>query len=316
MIKTVTASRQMRNRKDRYPIQCIKRHWQLYLIFSVPLFFVLLFSYGPMYGLIIAFKNYVVTDGVFGSEWVGLRNFKDFLYSHQFPRLIKNTLGISLYSLLAGFPIPIVFAVMLNECINERFKKTVQMVSYAPYFISTVVMVSMVLMFLGPRSGIVNSIVELLGGQRTDYMAHPEYFKSIYVWSGVWQGTGYNSVIYIAALSGIDQSLYEAAKIDGASKIQKIWHIDIPGIIPTIVILLILNFGSIMSVGYEKVLLMQNPANMSSSDVISTYVYRLGLEKAQYSFSTAVSMFNSVVNAILLVIVNQISRKVGETSLW
>ena len=319
MSKQITirpSSLQTRKKKSCYPVKCIKRHWQLYLIFIVPLFLVLLFSYGPMYGLIIAFKNYVVTDGIFGSEWVGLKHFDDFLRSHQFPRLLKNTLGISIYSLLAGFPIPILFAIMLNECINIKLKETIQMVSYAPYFISTVVMVSMVLMFLGPRSGIINSIVELLGGERIDYMAQPGYFKSIYVWSGIWQGMGYSSVIYIASLSGIDQCLYEAAIIDGANKLQKIWHIDIPGITPTIVILLILNFGSIMSVGYEKVLLMQTPANMSASDVISTYVYRLGLEKAQYSFSAAVGMFNSVVNAILLVTVNQISRKVGETSLW
>ena len=209
-----------------------------------------------------------------------------------------------------------ILALMLNECGNSKFKKTVQMITYAPHFISTVVMVSILLMFLAPRSGFINNVIALFGGERVDFIAKPEYFKSLYVWSGVWQNMGYSSIIYIAALAGIDPELHEAAVVDGASKLRRIWHIDIPGILPTVIILLILDCGKLMNVGYEKVLLMQNSLNMSASDIISTFVYRMGLEQAQYSFSTAVGLFNSVINTILLVLVNQIARKCSETSLF
>lgn len=293
-----------------------KRHWQLYLIMLPPLLIILIFHYGPMVGLQIAFKEFNVVGGIWNSPWVGLKHFKEFITSYQFPRLIKNTLGISLYSLIAGFPVPILLAIMINECTNTKFKKAVQLITYAPHFISTVVMVSVVLMLLAPRAGMINNIVALLGGERIDFIAKPEYFKSIYVWSGIWQSMGYNSIIYIAALSGIDPSLYEAATVDGASKLQRIFNIDIPGILPTIIILLIMQCGRLMNVGHEKVLLMQNNLNMSSSDIISTYVYRIGLENARYSFSAAVGMFNSIINTFLLILVNTISRKVSETSLW
>ncbi|MCI8622707.1 MAG: sugar ABC transporter permease [Provencibacterium sp.] len=294
----------------------IKRHWQLYLIFLVPLAVVLIFSYGPMYGLQIAFKDFMASKGIVGSPWVGLKHFRSFITSYQFPRLLGNTLGISIYSLLAGFPIPVLLALMINECGNAKFKKSVQMVSYAPHFISTVIMVSILLMFLSPRSGFINNVVALFGGERIDFIAKPEYFKSLYVWSGIWQNMGYSSIIYIAALAGIDPALHEAAVVDGASKLRRIWHIDIPGILPTVIIMLILDCGKLMNVGYEKVLLMQNSLNMSSSDIISTFVYRMGLEQAQYSFSTAVGLFNSVINTVLLVAVNQVARKCSETSLF
>ncbi len=293
-----------------------KRHWQLYLIMLPPLLIILIFHYGPMVGLQIAFKEFNVVGGIWNSPWVGLKHFKEFITSYQFPRLIKNTLGISLYSLIAGFPVPILLAIMINECTNTKFKKAVQLITYAPHFISTVVMVSVVLMLLAPRAGMINNMIALFGGERIDFIAKPEYFKSIYVWSGIWQSMGYNSIIYIAALSGIDPSLYEAATVDGASKLQRIFNIDIPGILPTIIILLIMQCGRLMNVGHEKVLLMQNNLNMSSSDIISTYVYRIGLENARYSFSAAVGMFNSIINTFLLILVNTISRKVSETSLW
>jgi putative aldouronate transport system permease protein len=269
-----------------------------------------------MYGIQIAFKNYRVRDGFWGSPWVGLQHFRTFFSNFQIKRFLLNTLEISAYSLLAGFPIPILLAILVNECTSRPFKKTVQMVTFAPFFISTVVMVSMILMFLGFYGGPINNLLAYLRKERIDFMAKPELFKSIYVWTGIWQGAGYSSVIYIAALASIDPTLYEAAIIDGASKFQRIIHIDLPGITPTIIILLLLSCGSLMSVGFEKIYLMQNQLNMSTSDVISTYVYRMGLENAQYSFSTAVGLFNSVINTILLVTVNQIARKVGETSLW
>ena len=306
----------MKQQRRRHRIRCVKRHWQLYFIFLLPLLSVIIFSYMPMYGLQIAFKNYVVTDGIWGSRWVGLEHFTAFFTSHQFPRLMRNTIGISLYSLIAGFPVPIFFAILINECVFTKFKKGVQMVSYAPHFISTVVMVSMVIMFLNPRNGLIGRALAEFTGQRIDYMASAPHFWHIFVWSGIWQGMGFSAVIYIAALSGVDSSLHEAAKVDGAIKLQKIWHIDLPCIAPTIVILLILNFGSIMNVGFERVFLMQNQLNLSNSDVISTYVYRMGLERAQYSFSASVGLFNSVINAGMLLLVNQIAKKLGETSLW
>lgn len=294
----------------------IKKNWQLYAIIALPVLIILIFSYGPMYGLQIAFKDFMPTKGIAGSEWVGLKHFKTFVTSYQFGRLIKNTLCISLYSLIANFPAAIILAVAVNECKCKWYKKTVQMITYAPHFISTVVMAGIVLMVLSPYSGIVNNIIQMFGGERIDFMAKPEYFKNIYVWSGVWQTMGFSSIIYISALAGIDPTLHEAAVVDGASRWQRIWNVDLPGIAPTIIIMLIMNCGHIMTVGHEKILLLQNSVNMSSSDVISTYVYRMGLENAQYSFSTAVGLFNAVINCAMLLLVNKIANKVSETSLW
>lgn len=302
--------------RGRTPLQKIARHWQLYVVVFLPVLYILIFKYWPMYGAQIGFRDYEVTKGITGSTWVGLKNFENFFKSPQFWRLIKNTVGISIYSLIAGFPMPILLALALNEVGSKYFSKTVQMVTYAPYFISTVVMVSMIIQFLSPSVGLIPHLLQSTGIDTQNILGTPQYFKSIYVWTGIWQYTGYSSVIYIAALTSIDQSLVEASIVDGASKFQRILHINLPGIMPTAVILLIMNVGQAMNVGFEKVFLMQNPLNMSTSDVIATYVYRIGLIGSQYSFTTAVSLFNSVVNLILIVGVNQIAKKLGETSLW
>ncbi len=294
----------------------IRKHYQLYLMSIPTLVFFIIFLYFPMYGVQIAFKNYMPSKSIWGSSWVGFEHFLRFFRSYNFIGLLKNTLGLSIYQLAANFPLPIILALMLNEVRNKTFRKSVQMVTYAPHFISTVVLVGMLTVFLSPQSGIVNQAIKMLGGEPVAFLSKPEYFKTIYVLSGLWQSAGWNSIIYIAALSGIDPQLHEAATVDGASKVKRIWHIDIPGIMPTMIIMLIMNTGSIMNIGFEKVFLMQNDLNIVSSDVISTYVYRVGLVGGEYSFSAAVGLFNSVVNCILLVTVNAISRRVSETSLW
>ena len=293
----------------------IKKHWQLYLILLPPIIYLVIFKYIPMYGVQIAFRQYNPIDGIMGSTWVGFKQFEAFFKSYQFNRLFFNTLGISLYSIIVSFPIPIILALSLNECRSKFFSKTVQMVTYAPYFISTVILVAILNQLLSPN-GLLNNILIMLNMKTINIMGIPSMFKSVYVWSGIWQATGYSAVIYLAALSGVNSELYEAARLDGASTLQKIIYIDIPGIMPTAVVLLILSSASILNVGYEKIFLMQNPLNMANSDVISTYVYRTGLLSAQYSYSAAVGLFNSVVSFILLVVVNQISRKVSENSLW
>jgi len=294
----------------------IIKNYELY-IFILPAFlYFIIFHYAPMYGVQIAFKDYIATKGIMKSPWVGFKHFKYFFDSYYFGILLKNTIGISIYSLAVGFPIPIVLALLLNELKSERFKKVVQNVTYVPHFISTVVMVGMIVSFLSPNSGVINQIIKAFGGEPIYFMTRSDLFKSIYVWSGIWQNAGWSSIIYLAALSGIDMELHEAAIVDGATRLQRIRHINIPGIMPTVVVLLILNCGSIMNVGFEKIFLMQNSLNMESSDVISTYVYRRGLLNAQYSFSSAVGLFNSVINFTLLVIVNRISKSVNETSLW
>ncbi|MFK7696570.1 ABC transporter permease [Paenibacillus sp. HJGM_3] len=297
-------------------VRAIRRHWQLYLLIAPVLLYFIVFHYMPMYGVQIAFKNFIATKGIWGSPWVGLKHFNRFFDSIFFWRLIKNTIGISLYELAVGFPIPIVLALMINEVRNARYKKFIQTVTYAPHFLSTVVLVGIVFMFLSPSSGIVNTIIRAFGGEPIFFMTEPAWFKTIYVFSGVWQQMGWSSIIYLAALAGIDPGLHEAAKVDGATRLQRMWHINVPGLLPTIVILLILNIGSLMGVGYEKVYLMQNSLNDESSDVISTYVYRSGLLGSQISFASAVGLFNSVVNFTLLLSVNRIARAVNQSSLW
>ncbi len=294
----------------------VKRHWELYLLVLLPVLYLLVFKYIPMIGVQIAFKDFNVIKGIWGSQFVGLKHFHEFFASPNFWLLIKNTIGISFYSLIAGFPVPIVLALALNEVRTGFFKRSVQMITYAPHFISTVVMVSIIILMLSPHVGIVDHFFSLLGMPMTNFLGIPEFFKSIYVWSGIWQEMGYASIIYIAALAGVDPSLYEAARIDGASRWKKIIHIDLPSLIPITVIMLILSLGSVMGVGFEKIYLMQNPLNASSSEVISTYVYKVGLLGANFSFSAAVGLFNSVINLILLLTVNFFARKVSETSLW
>jgi putative aldouronate transport system permease protein len=294
----------------------IRKHWELYFLVIPPVLYLAVFKYIPMAGVQIAFRDFNVVDGIWGSPWVGFKHFIAFFESPNFWLLMKNTLGISLYSLAAGFPAPILFALALNEVRNGLFKKSVQMVTYAPHFISTVIMVSIIVLMLTPHVGVIDRLAGLFGLPPANYLGVPEYFKSIYVWSGIWQNLGYSSIIYIAALAGVDPTLYEAARVDGASRWQKIIHVDIPALIPISVILLILNLGSLMAVGFEKIFLMQNPLNLSSSEVISTYVYKVGLVGANFSFSTAVGLFNSVINLILLIAVNAFARKVSENSLW
>ncbi|MGZ9583612.1 ABC transporter permease [Paenibacillus marinisediminis] len=294
----------------------MRRHWQLYLVISLPLVYLIVFKYIPMGGIVIAFKDYNVIQGIWSSPWVGMKYFNQFFASPNFWLYIKNTLGISVYGLLVGFPAPILLALALNEIRNGLFKKSVQMVSYAPYFISTVIMVSIIIVNLTPNVGIISKLFQFFGMENTNFMGMPSLFKSIYVWSDVWQHTGYGAIIYIAALAGVNPELYEAAKVDGASRLQKIINVDIPTLIPVSVILLILNLGNIMKLGFEKIYLMQNPLNLSTSEVISTYVYKVGLLGSSFSFSAAIGFFNSVVNLILLVSVNYIARKLSSTSLW
>lgn len=294
----------------------VKRHWQLYLMLVLPVTYLLIFAYLPMGGAIIAFKDYSIRGGLWGSDWVGLIHFKNFFTTPDFRNLMRNTLILSLYSLIISFPMPILLALAINEMRGRHYKKMVQMVTYLPYFISTVVLVGIMQNIFSVRTGLVNNMITLLGGTAVDFMGKPELFRSLYVWSGVWQGMGYSAVIYIAALASVDISQTEAAIIDGAGRFARVWNVDIPAIMPTIVIQLILAVGSIMSLGFEKVYLMQNPVNMQSSEIISTFVYKRGLINFQYSYATAVGLFNSVCNLVLIVLANMFSKKVNETSLW
>jgi len=293
----------------------IVRSWQLYVLLLLPFISLIIFEYIPMYGILMAFKEYKVSKGIWGSPWVGLKYFEMFFTSPNFSQLLRNTITLSLYAFLAGFAFPILLALMLNEIRLMAFKKFVQTVTYVPYFLSTVVVIGLVMQVFS-YSGILNSILYSFGVEKVDYLAKPMMFQHLYVWSGIWQHTGYAAIIYIAALAGVDTSLYEAALLDGASRLKKIIHIDIPSILPVIVILFILNAGGILSVGFEKAYLLQNPVNTSVSEVISTYVYKIGLKNAQYSFGTAVGLFNSVVSLVMIIGVNWIARKVNETSLW
>ena len=291
-------------------------NWQLYAMLLPALIYAILFLYKPMYGVQIAFRNYNFADGITGSPWVGLSNFTRLFHSYWFPVILKNTLTLSLLSLVLTFPLPIIFALMLNELRNEKVKRTIQTVSYAPHFISTVVMCGMLILFLNPTSGIINIFIKMFGGEAVAFMQEPGMFKWVYVLSGVWQSLGWGSIIYCAALSGVDKSLIEAAEIDGASRIQKIWYVNLPVLIPTIVIQLILSCGQLLTVGYEKVLLLQNNANLNASEVISTYVYKVGLQQYDYSFSTATNLFNSLCNIVILITVNMIAKKITKESLW
>lgn len=314
--KTVRAPSGKRSEIGRAAYRSFRRHWQLYLLVIPPVLYFMIFKYLPMANAVLAFKNYNVMKGIWGSPWVGTQYFEMFFRNPAFVTLIKNTLYISFYQLIVGFPIPILLALALNEVKSARFKKTVQMVTYAPYFISTVVMVSIIMLFLSPRLGIVNTIAGALGFEAVNYLGEPGMFRTIYVLSDVWQTMGYSAVIYLAALAGVDPSLYEAAKVDGANRFQKILNVDLPGILPAAVIILILSVGNIMALGFEKMYLLQNPLNLSSSEIISTYVYKIGLLNANYSFATAVGLFNSLINLVLLLVVNAIAKRASNTSLW
>lgn len=269
-----------------------------------------------MYGIIIAFQNFKLTKGILGSSWVGFKYFEAFFNSRSCASIISNTLIISLEGILIGFPFPILLALMLNEIGCARYKKALQMITYAPYFISTVVIVSMIQQLFAMQTGLVNMLISALGMEQINFMGTESYFRPLYIGSGIWQSTGFNAVLYIAALSAVDVSLYEAAKIDGANRLQRMWYIDLPSILPTATILLILSFGQIMNVGYEKIYLMQNNTNLDVSEILSTYVYKLGLINLNFSQSTAIGLFNSVVNLVMLVICNTLAGKLSETSLW
>lgn len=294
----------------------ILKNWDLYILILPVIFYFIIFHYLPMYGLQIAFKDYNAAKGIWASPLVGIKHFQRFFKSYHFWTLIKNTLGINVYQLAVSFPVPILLALMMNEIKSKSFRKTMQTVTYAPHFLSTVVLVGIVSAFLSPKHGIINEFIKLFGGKPIYFMIEPAWFKTIYVLSGVWKNAGWGSIVYMAALSSIDQQQYEAAIIDGASKLQRILYVTIPGILPTAIILLIMETGRMMNVGFEKVFLMQNDLNRPASDVISTYVYRMGLLGSEFSFSAAVGLFNSVINCILLLVVNRIARKFSETSLW
>lgn len=295
-----------------------KKDLQLHLIILVPFVWLIIFAYVPMYGLIIAFKEFFPNLGMIGSPWVGLDNFRNFFTSYQFPIVVRNTIGINVYTLLAGFPIPIILALSINNAGSRIFKKTVQMVTYAPYFISTVVMVGLIIQLLSPSVGLYGKLSRLLDIDALSLLATPRYFKSVYVWSGIWQNMGWNSIIFIAVLSSVDSELYDAATVDGASRMQRIAHVELPTIIPTAIILLIVNFGYLMTIGFEKIYLMQNDLNLASSEVIQTFVYKVSFENTipNFSYATAVGLFNSVVNLFLIVAVNSIAKRTTEVSLW
>lgn len=294
----------------------LAKNYELYLFLLPVLAYFIIFHYGPMYGVQIAFKDFFASKGIWGSKWVGLKHFIRFFNSDQFGIVLGNTIKLSLYQLIAGFPVPFIFALLLNQLRHARYKKVVQTVTYAPHFISTVVMVGMLFLFLSPRSGIINKGIEALGGEAVFFMASAPWFKTLYVLSGIWQNFGWGSIIYLAALSAVSPSLHEAAIVDGASRFQRILHIDVPSILPTAVIMLILNMGRIMNIGFEKVFLMQTPLNLDSAEIIATYVYKMGLKKAQFSYSAAIGLFNSVINLVLILTVNKVAQKLGDTSLW
>ena len=294
----------------------LKKNWFLYVLILPVIAYFLIFHYYPMYGATLAFKDYKIKLGISGSPWVGFKHFKRFFTQYNFKLMLKNTLGISLASLVFGFPVPIVFALLLNYVRSRKLKRTVQMAAYIPHFISTVVICSMITLFCSVNGGAFNFLRNAAGLESMDFLGKPKLFKPIYIISGIWQTMGWNAIIYLSALSGVDPALHEAAIMDGANIYQRIWHIDFPSIIPTIVMLLILRMGAIMNVGFEKVFLLQNDLNYEASEIISTYVYKVGLIDSQYSFSTAVGLFNSVVNVILLVTANTLSKKLLKESLW
>ena len=288
----------------------------LYLILLPFIIWYAVFMFKPMYGMVIAFKDYSLFRGISGSEWVGLKNFKDFLTSPEFYVTLKNTLMLNVYSLLLEFPFAILLALMLNEVKNKYFKTIVQTASFIPYFIAIVVATGITVNILSPSTGVVNVFLEKLGFEKTYFLIQPEYFRSIYISSGIWKEAGFSSIVYLAALSGIDPSLYEAAKIDGADRIKQMFYVTLPCILPTIVIMFIIKVGKILEVGYEKIILLYQPSTYETADVLSTYVYRAGLQEAQYGLATAAGLFNAIFGFLLVVGANKLARKLSQTSIW
>lgn len=296
----------------------LRSDYQLYVFMLPAIVYFITFCYVPMYGVVIAFKDFSEIQGIMASPWADplLKNFTRFFSSYQFWSLLSNTLWLSMLSLLLTFPFPIMLAMLLNQARSQRFKKVVQTVTYAPHFISIVVLVGMLQIFLSPRNGFVNNIIQMLGGNPILFLGEPSWFRTVYIGSEMWQSTGWSAIIYIAALAGIDPGLYDAAKVDGCSRWRIITNIDFPSILPTAIILLIMNVGKIMNVNFQKAFLLQNSQNISVSEIIATYTYKIGVVQTQYSYSAAVGLFNTIINIILLVTVNQISKKMTQTSLW
>lgn len=294
----------------------LKRNWILYLFLVPMVLYLLIFNYGPMYGIQIAFKDFYANLGIWDSPWVGFKHFDRFFNSYYFWRLLKNTLALSIYNLLL-FPLPVIFALMLNELRSEKFKKLTQTLTYAPYFISVVVVVGMVFIFFDAQTGLMNHFLSALGLNTQSFLTDPKWFRHLYVWSGQWQGLGWGTIVYLAALSGVNPELHEAAKIDGATRIQRIININIPSILPTIITLFILSLGSFMSTGFEKVLLLSNSLNAETSDIIQKFVYEIGLIEGQYSFAAAIGLFESVINVMLIIGANYTTRKISRSGrLW
>ena len=294
----------------------LKRDKLLYLLLILPITVYVLFYYKPMFGLQIAFKNYNVFQGISESPWVGLEHFKTFFHSPFFGRTLKNTLMLSLYNMLFAFPAPIILALMFNEVQKIKFKKFVQTCTYIPHFISVVIVASLVTSFLSPSSGVINTIISAFGGEKVYFLTKPEYFRTIYTIMGIWQSTGFNSIVYLSVITAIDTSLYEAAMIDGANKWKQITNVTIPSILPTIVMMFIMRLGNILNVGYESIILLYQPATYETADTIGTYIYRVGLENSQYSLATAVGLVNGVVGLLLVILSNTISKRVTEYGLW
>lgn len=306
------------NKKERL-IRDIRSRWQLYLLLLIPVGYIILFKYAPMGGIVIAFKDYDFSKGIWGSEWVGWYHFEKFLNNYKFKQTLTNTLTISLYHLLVAFPMPILFALLINAFPGKKYKKVIQTTTYIPHFISTVVMVGIVFQIVNARTGMYGNLYRMLTGEMApDILTSGPAFRHLYVWSGIWQNTGYSAIIYIAALAGVDSSLHEAARIDGASRVQCIRYIDFPGILPTVSIMFIMAVGNLLDLGFEKVLLMQNDLNLNYSEIISTYTYKVGLASGitDFSRSTAISLFNNVVNFILLIIANKTSKKLSGSGIF
>jgi len=293
-----------------------RRDWDLLVIISLPFAYYVVFRYVPMYGIVLAFKNFSAAKGILGSTWVGLKWFQQFFTSAYFPRIVRNTFLVSIYYLIFSFPVPIIFAILLSEIRHRWYQRIAQTASYLPYFISMVVAMGMVVSFLNPDEGILNVLLVKLGMTPIDFMNQAQWFRPVYVVSGIWQNFGFNAILYLAAITSIDVQLFEAATMDGATRMQKIRHITLPSITSTIVILLILNLGNMLNVGFEKIILLYTPATYETADVISTYVYRRGLLENNFGFGTAVGLFNSVINFVLIIVFNKLARKLSDVSLW
>ncbi|SFS36580.1 ABC transporter permease subunit [Paenibacillus sp. 453mf] len=304
-----------RKSKRRTILYLLRKDWQLYSLLILPILYLLIFKYGPMIGNVIAFRRFVPGGSIFGEQWVGLHYFRMFTEDPTFWRVFSNTLILGGLTMLLTFPMPIVFALLLNEVKNKKFKKFVQTASYLPHFLSIVIVAGMILQ-LTALNGSINSLIQFFGGDPINFMQQADWFRTIYVTSEIWQGMGWGAILYLAALTTIDDSLYEAARIDGANRWKQTLHVTIPGILPTIVTVLILNMGSFLAVGFEKILLLYNPLIYETSDVISTYLYRVGLGSSNFSYATAIGLFESVIGLVLVLSVNAISRKVTERSLW